>query len=80
MLRLYGRRAELAGFVARKENYAPRFLRIAFKHIESFRRMTLEIIAWDGRTGDRSAPLEHYNLKSGIQKRIKRNSEFRSQE
>src|ERR1700722_8012672 len=29
---LYIRRPELAGFIARKKDYAPRFLRIAFKH------------------------------------------------
>src|SRR5208283_2591456 len=32
VLRLYVRRPELACFVARKKDYAPGFLRIAFKH------------------------------------------------
>src|SRR5882762_9265305 len=32
VLGFYIRRPELAGFVARKENYAPGFLRITFKH------------------------------------------------
>jgi hypothetical protein len=32
VLRFDVRRTELAGFVAREEDYAPRFLRIAFEH------------------------------------------------
>jgi hypothetical protein len=41
VFRLDGGRSELRGFVASKEDYSPRFLRVAFKHKNSLAEVAL---------------------------------------
>src|SRR5215213_502155 len=56
MLWLNGRCAELAGFVACKEDYPARFLCVAFKHWALYRRRTFCMIAYgEIRLADRTA-------------------------